>query len=191
MSILNEALIFLIKTAINLYCMVVLLQLLFQYFGFNLPPSFSQLILKATHPVLTPLQRIMPVYHKINFALITLLVLLKSLELLLTTLLMYGFVPNLFSLIIWPMGEILSQTINLLFFAILIVGALSWFAPRSHNPFTNLLTQVTEPLLTPARKWLPTIGGIDLSPIVVLTLLKLLEIVLAHPLKALGLRLVH
>ncbi|HEX5503903.1 MAG TPA: YggT family protein [Thermomicrobiales bacterium] len=47
------------------------------------------------------------------------------------------------------------------------------------NPITRLLVDVTEPLLAPVRRFMPTTGGIDFSPTVVLVLLFILQRVLA------------
>jgi len=55
---------------------------------------------------------------------------------------------------------------------------LSWFGDRGMNPMGALLGQIVEPLLRPARRLLPPIGGLDLSPLVVILLLQATMIVL-------------
>ncbi len=55
---------------------------------------------------------------------------------------------------------------------------LSWVAPRGNNPLVQLIHRTTEPLLAPVRNLLPTAGGFDFSPIVVLVGVNILQNVL-------------
>jgi YggT family protein len=52
-----------------------------------------------------------------------------------------------------------------------------------------ILHQLTEPILMPVKRHIPPIAGIDLSPIVVLVILQLINITLVHPLALFALRL--
>ncbi|MBI4214201.1 MAG: YggT family protein [Chloroflexi bacterium] len=83
----------------------------------------------------------------------------------------------------------LANFINILFQGLIlaIVGRalLSWFPIRPGNPFYPLaviLNQVTEPILAPLRRVIPTIGMIDISPIVALLLLQFIQGVLVQAL---------
>jgi YggT family protein len=53
-----------------------------------------------------------------------------------------------------------------------------WIAPGNYHPALLLLNQITEPLLAPARRLLPAMGGLDLSPILVFLVLGVIERVL-------------
>jgi YggT family protein len=44
----------------------------------------------------------------------------------------------------------------------------------------NMLYQLTEPLLRPIRRRMPTMGGLDLSPIVLLLLIFLVQRIIAY-----------
>ena len=48
-------------------------------------------------------------------------------------------------------------------------------APGTHNPAAELINQICEPLLAPIRRILPSMGGLDLSPIVAFLLLNLID----------------
>ncbi len=69
--------------------------------------------------------------------------------------------------------------INLLFqvllFAILGRVLISWIDPMGNMRVTQVLREITEPILAPIRSVLPSIGMIDLSPIVAMLLLQLLQ----------------
>ncbi len=46
---------------------------------------------------------------------------------------------------------------------------LSWVSPGGvNNPLIVLVYRITEPLLSPVRSLLPSMGGIDFSPVIVL-----------------------
>lgn len=83
----------------------------------------------------------------------------------------------------------LVDTVIDLYIWILIAGAvLSWLVAfnviNTHNRFVYLLgdflTRVTEPVLRPIRRILPNLGGIDLSPMVLILLLLFAQQVLRN-----------
>lgn len=77
------------------------------------------------------------------------------------------------------MTGFLLTFINLLFevlsLAILARVFLSWFQVDPYNQLVQLLYQVTEPILAPFRRIVPPLGMIDISPIVALMVLQLVQ----------------
>ena len=71
---------------------------------------------------------------------------------------------------------LLRVTLQTLFMLVLGYAILSWVQPRSAA--YGLLARLTEPLLAPLRRVIPTIGGVDLSALVLLVVLQLGMIVL-------------
>ena len=61
---------------------------------------------------------------------------------------------------------------------LIVYAVLSWVQTRS--PISDVITRLCEPLLRPVRRVLPLLGGVDLSPLVVLVLLQVVMIVLGH-----------
>jgi YggT family protein len=59
---------------------------------------------------------------------------------------------------------------------------LSWINPHNFDAATSIIISLTEPLLNFSRKFIPDIGGIDLSPLAVLLLLQLAKMVILLPL---------
>ncbi len=65
--------------------------------------------------------------------------------------------------------SLLGLLVNLYSFLILIRVLMTWIPNLDpYNPIVNLLVQATEPVLDPARRLIPSLGMIDISPIVVL-----------------------
>ncbi|MFM8563408.1 MAG: YggT family protein [Acidimicrobiia bacterium] len=75
------------------------------------------------------------------------------------------------------MKELISNLIGLYTFVVLIRVILSWFPSRGGpiDTIRDLTGRVTEPLLGPIRRALPSMGGLDLSPVVLLLALQLLR----------------
>ena len=75
--------------------------------------------------------------------------------------------------------ELVSSIIMLYFWMILIQVVMSWLVAfnviNTQNRFVymagNFLHRITEPALGPIRRLLPNLGGIDLSPVVLILLL--------------------
>jgi len=61
---------------------------------------------------------------------------------------------------------------------LIVYAVLSWVQTRS--PISDVIARLCEPLLAPVRRVLPALGGVDLSPLVLLVLLQVLMIVLGN-----------
>ena len=71
--------------------------------------------------------------------------------------------------------NILAQVLNI---AILARVLLSWLPLDRDNILVRLVYEITEPILGPIRRVLPPLGGLDLSPIVALILIQVVQRVL-------------
>ena len=77
------------------------------------------------------------------------------------------------------MSGFIVTFINLLFQALLfsILGRvlISWIDPQGNMRITQILGEITEPILAPIRKVLPTMGMLDLSPLVAMLLIQVVH----------------
>jgi YggT family protein len=77
--------------------------------------------------------------------------------------------------------------VNILFFilqfAIIIRALMSWFNPGPDNPIARIVYEITEPVLGPLRRIVPKIGMIDITPIVAILLMQVIESVLVSTLR--------
>lgn len=79
--------------------------------------------------------------------------------------------------------QILSMLLNILWWIIIVQAVMSWLLAfnviNTHNEFVRqlwlVLERISEPLYRPIRRILPDFGGIDLTPIVVLILIAILQ----------------
>jgi len=76
----------------------------------------------------------------------------------------------------------LRQFIDILFqvliFAIIARALLSWFNLGPSHPLVRILYDLTEPILAPLRRVIPMIGMIDITPIVAIILLQVIQSIL-------------
>ncbi len=86
-------------------------------------------------------------------------------------------------------ATVVSYLLTLYMWIIIIRALISLVNPDPYSPIVRFLYQVTEPILYPIRRRLPFMGGIDLSPIVVLLAILFLQVFLGRTLNELAVRL--
>ena len=83
----------------------------------------------------------------------------------------------------------LATFVNLLFWvletAIFIRVILSWFRLDPHHPFVQFIHQITEPIIGPLRRIIPSIGMIDITPVVALIILQIVQEILLSLIRSL------
>jgi YggT family protein len=70
---------------------------------------------------------------------------------------------------------IISYLFNALTLLIIARALLSWIDPGMRSSVGKILVDITEPLIGPIRRMMPSAGGIDFSPIVAIILLQFVE----------------
>ena len=75
--------------------------------------------------------------------------------------------------------EILNTALTIFFICIIGSVILSWVAPESPHPLLKLIEEISTKLLAPIRKFIPSMGGLDISPIFALIFIRQMEILLA------------
>jgi len=182
---LTNPLVFLVQVIFELYLLVVMLRFLLQMVRADFYNPVSQFIVKATGPVLKPFRKIIPGYGGIDFSSLVVAWLVKTVELILIIMISgKGLMLGLPMLMAIP--ALVELTINIFLFSILIIVILSWVSPGGYNPAINLLHSLTDPVMRPARRLLPDMGGLDLSPMLVMIGLVLLKMLLLPPLEHLA-----
>jgi YggT family protein len=83
---------------------------------------------------------------------------------------------------------VLNIVLTLYFWIIIISAVLSWVNPDPYNPIVRFIRSLTEPAFSLVRRWLPFtfVGGLDLSPIVVLLLIQFLKVFLVQSISQLA-----
>jgi len=80
--------------------------------------------------------------------------------------------------IIYGLAFVLKSILTIYFYVVIASAILSWVNPDPYNPIIRFLRIATEPVYVYIRRYLPflNIGGIDLSPIVLILIIQFLQI---------------
>jgi YggT family protein len=70
---------------------------------------------------------------------------------------------------------LIAALIDLYSLVVLVAIVLSWLPAARRSPLRMMAYRLTEPVLAPIRQALPPMGGVDLSPMVLLLALQLLK----------------
>lgn len=177
---MNNAVIFLVKTLSNLYLLTFLLRFILQWVRADFYNPFSQSIVKVTNPLVVPARRLLPSVRSIDLPTLVVLVLLQCAF---TFLLLRvgGFSVPIDTFFFFVALRLVSLVLWTYTICIFIYVILSWVAPASYSPIALVVGQVIAPVLTPVRRIMPPIGGLDLSPLLVLILIQAVTIALPLP----------
>jgi YggT family protein len=80
--------------------------------------------------------------------------------------------------------ETLNTTLTIFFFCIIGSVILSWVAPENPHPLLRLVEEISTKLLAPIQKFVPSMGGLDISPIFALIFIRQIEILLASVIRS-------
>ncbi len=153
-----------IGSLINLYALVLVLRAWLQFARVDYYNPLSQFAVKATEPLLKPIRKIAPIIKNIDTAAFLLIFVLGILK----AALYFGLVIDV--MLVLGVLSIL-KTVGVAIFYVLFAGAISSWFNRGNSPIIYALYQLSEPLLRPVRKILPTLGVIDFSPMVIVFIL--------------------
>jgi len=162
----------------NLVVGAFLLRLLFQLVRTEFRNPLVQALVRLTNPVILPLRKILPPIGRVDTASVAAVLLAQVAATALLTLLAGFGLPSPLQLLLRGLIALLDTTLSLYVFAIIGYVILSWVAPDGYNPAARVLSDVVAPVLRPLRRALPALGGLDLSPLVAILLLTVLQMVL-------------
>ncbi len=92
--------------------------------------------------------------------------------------------------LVLALARLLELVLWAYFWIVIARAVLSWVNPDPFNPIVRFLYRVTEPVLRPLRRRLPTVGmGLDLSPMLVILAIYFLQAFLVESLRDLALSL--
>ena len=149
------------------YISLVLLRFLCQLVRADYYNPISKTLVKLTNPLLVPFRKIIPGVGGIDWAALLLAFILQVVLIFAVQLVMGA---PFFSLKILPYAllALIGLALNFYFYGMIILVIASFVAPNSNNPALSLLNQLIDPLLRPLRKVLPSMGGLDFSPMILM-----------------------
>ena len=163
-------------TLADLLGLAFLLRLWLQWTRAGSRHAVGRVVAAFTDWAVLPLRRLIPGFFGIDWAALVPAWALQFVYLALLALLM-GASDALPWLLFVALIETLRLGVWLLIACLIVAAILSWLQP--YSPWRPLLDALTRPLLQPLRRFVPAVGGFDLTPLVAILLLQVALIVLA------------
>lgn len=86
-------------------------------------------------------------------------------------------------------AKVLDMALYFFMWVIIIRALITWVNPDPYNPIVQFLTRVTEPILSPIRRLLPTYRiGVDLSPFIAILIIYFMRDFLVRSLMEIAIR---
>lgn len=169
---LNSTIIFLIYTLFDLYLVALSVRLILVWERADYINPIFHFIIKITQPIVAPLRRIIPTVKGFEFATLIWMIFIELIKYILLSLLVFGEM-DFFILLIYAFMGIIKLVLNVFFYSILISAIMSFLTP-GRTPVSDVLEQISLPILTPLRRMIPPVGGFDITPIPALIILQVL-----------------
>ena len=175
---LAQILQFLIQTAFGLLIFVVMLRFWMQALRAPFRNPIGQFVIALTDWAVLPLRRVIPSFRGYDLASLFLAWLLQLAMMVLLYAAAAGGkmdVPGL-AVLVLSLIELVRVSLQLLMFVVIVQVVMSWVSPG--HPLGFVFESLTRPFYGFFRRFVPSIGNIDLSPLFVLVIAQILLIVL-------------
>jgi YggT family protein len=171
------AILFVLDALLTLVVVAFLLRAVMPLARADFRNPLGQAVLRFTDPLVRPLRRVLGPVGRVDVASFVALLLVQFAGAALLRLVAGGGF-DLAGTLLAGLTELVRTVLRFYSVAILAYAVLSWIAPGAYSPATRLLAALCEPLLTPVRRILPPVAGLDLAPLFVLIGLQALQILL-------------
>jgi YggT family protein len=167
---------FLLDVIVGLLGGACLLRLYMQYHRVPFGNPLGRFVFAITDWIVLPLRRVVPPVKRWDLASAVAAWLLVMTKFILLWMLAGGFgrwaILPLVSLI-----GLLQLAVSGLTALLIVYAILSW-VPGASSVLQDLIARLAEPLVRPLRRFIPLLGGVDLSPLAAIVLLQVVAIVL-------------
>jgi len=182
MSYLNSGGAFLIEALLGLYVICLLIRFWMHWTNADFRNPIGQSFLTLTNPVIYPFRNFISTNKGFAYTTLLVSIVFMAIKLFLVTSLTRG-IPSIPAALIIAIAHVIQHSLYIFIFAIIIKAISSWIMPHGgYNPVLSIIESITEPILQPARRLLPNLGGLDLSPVLVIIFLQFTDHVLVNAL---------
>jgi YggT family protein len=181
---MKDALVFLIDTFTRLYLLILLLRFWLPIVRANFRNPVAQGVLRYTSPAVVPIRRYIPAIGKLYTAKVLVAMIIQVLATIVILVITRGtgIVDTLSAAFLSIIGSALVDLASLsvvMFIVAIALKVIFGFFGRYMGPLSDLLNDLTNPLLQPMRRIIPPLGVVDLSAYIVFILLIALNMMLA------------
>jgi YggT family protein len=175
--VFGQIAIFLIDTVVSFFVFVLLARFHFQWLRVPFRNPMGEFVLATTSWAVLPARRVIPGLAGLDLATLLLAWLAQALGLW-AQLAIAGAEPTALALAAVAAVDLVRYSLYILIFAVFVQVAISWINPDA--PLGPLFDLLTRPFLRPLRRYVPPVGRVDLTPLVLLVILYVLLIPLNY-----------
>ena len=165
---MQQALQFLLDVLLQPFAAVLLLRFHLQWLRAPMHNQVGEFIMGITNFIVLRTRRYIPSFRGYDSSTLLLAYLFEIIYLYLSEFIWMYQSPDgsnlILGLLVMGIVKLLSLSVNLLMFAVIVQAVLSWFNP--HTSFSPILNAMTWPFIQPLRKRIPPVGNVDLSAFV-------------------------
>ena len=169
MEVMGSSAALIFNTLTGIYLLAILLRFLLQVARADFYNPMSQAVFRITDPMVRIFRSFIPGYKGIDFSSLILALVVEAMAICVLIILYGGSIPSVGFIVTWAFVGVLHFMIMIYYYAIIGSIIMSFVMMFSGNmnphPILRLVWQLTEPVMAPIRKIIPSMGGLDFSPI--------------------------
>ena len=169
MGVLGSSGALIFNALLGIYLLAVILRFLLQVARADFYNPISQSLVKITDPAVRVFRTFIPGYRGIDFSSLILALVIQAVAISGLIILYGGSITSIGFVITWAFVGVIHFIIMIYYYAIIasiIMSIVMMFSGNMNpHPFLRLIWQLTEPVMSPVRKVIPPMGGLDFSPI--------------------------
>ena len=169
--------VYLVDTVFAFFVLLLLARFHFQWLRVPFRNPVGEFVLATTSWIVMPVRRVIPGLAGLDLATLLLAFALQCLAIWIKAAIV-GVEPALAAVLGIAALDLLRYSLYILVFAILVQVLLSWINP--YAPMAPVFNAMTAPFLRPLRRFIPPLGGVDLTPLALLIVIQIILIVLAN-----------
>ncbi|MBX3674158.1 MAG: YggT family protein [Burkholderiales bacterium] len=166
---LTQALAFVIETIFNIFILTALVRFWMQALRAPARNPLAQFTMALTDFAVKPMRRLLPGFFKLDVASLAVAWIAEVILLAIVSLLQGVEIVNgtaLSVLLFLALVKLLRLTVYIIMGAVFLQAILSWVNP--YHPVAPFFEAMTRPFLKPFQRAIPPIGGVDITPVLVL-----------------------
>ena len=169
--------VFLVDAVVSFFVFMLLARFHFQWLRVPFRNPVGEFVLATTSWMVVPVRRVVPGLAGLDLPTLLLAWLLQGVGLWLQAAIV-GAEPGALTIAVIALVDLLRYSLYILIFAVIVQAVLSWVNP--YTPLAPAFDALTRPFLRPLRRFVPPVGNVDLTPLILMVILYIALIVLNH-----------
>ena len=163
--------VFLVETVSGFFVLLLLARFHFQWLRVPFRNPAGEFVLATTSWMVVPARRFVPGLAGLDLASLLLAWLVQALGLWAQAAIV-GAEPSTLTIAAVAVVDLLRYSLYILIFAVIVQAVLSWVNP--YTPVGPAFDTITRPFLRPLRRFIQPLGGVDLTPLILLVIVQVL-----------------